>query len=182
METLVKIGVVLAIIGGIVFGFNHWKSGIEDAADKRGYDRRQAEWVVAEAGIKLAAETEAAKGLMEANAKTAAIQAKFDQGQVDRLKEKKNAEEKLAGHVAAALAGTERLSFDTGRTGCAIPAEGKAGDPASPAGSAGEARTYVLPGVAAAILRIARDSSSLVRDFNDVVEAYNSCRATANSD
>ncbi len=177
----IKILIALALLGGAVFGFEHWKHGIEDAADQRGYDRADKMWKIKEAEVAKQVEDQKATDAAEAKRREDALRKQYDDAQVARAKENEDAKKKLESHVAAALAGAERLSFGTDRTCGAVRDQAAPADPAAAGGTEDEARAYVLPGVAATIFRIASDSAAAMRDYNRVLDLYDKAMTTCNA-
>jgi hypothetical protein len=169
------------LLGGTYAGFEHWKHNLQETADKAGYDRSEAKWKLKEQGIKDAAENEMAQGIAKARAETATIQEKYDTLSVTRLKENQNAAKILAVHDAAAAARVERLSIATTGSCGTVPGASAAGDSGAAAGTEGEARADLLPGTARAIFHIASDSAGLVRDYNKVIDLYETVRTTCNN-
>ncbi len=133
-----------------------------------------------EASIKDQADNAMAQGIAEAQAKTAAANKKADELTVTNLKQKADYENRLAIHVAAALARTERLSIATGTPACSVLVAAAGANPGTASEPAGEARSEVLPGVASRILSIAGDSAGTVRDYNTIIDLYNVARETCN--
>jgi hypothetical protein len=177
----IKALIAAVLLGGGYAGFEHWKHNLQETADKGGYDRANGEWKLREQGITDAAENLMAQGVAKANAEKAAIEAKFDALSVDKLKEKQNADKKLAAHDAAAAARIERLSIGTATTCSSLPGAAPGAGAGAASGPEGEARVDLLPGTTQTIFRIAADSAGLVRDFNDLQQRYNEARATCNA-
>ncbi len=173
-------GALLALL--LVGGFSWWKHDLVKAADQQGYDRSQAEWTLREAGIQKAAEDKYASRLKAAQDLANQYRQAMDNSEMARIKENKDAEQKLATHVAAAYANAERLSISTRPApGCTVPGSAQSGNPAAPADAAGEARTDLMPGTAAAFERIASDSARFVRDYNRVLDLYEAARSVCNA-
>lgn len=82
------------------------------------------------------------------------------------------------------LAGNVRLSVAVVTTGAgsALPEVRAPEGAAAGAGATREAYAQLLPGTAASVLRIAGDYGQLVRDYNAVVDRYESARAVCNAD
>jgi hypothetical protein len=174
-----------AIVLAAVLAKQAYDARLVKQGDGIGYARAKGEWAEAERRIKDDAEHEAAIETGKARQETVALQKKFDQladsQQNDRIDHEN--EKRIA--VAAALAGTERLSFPARSESCAggaVPQAGAAEDSGTGAGAGAEARTFLLPGTAAAIFRIAADDAQLVRDYNSLVDRYAAARAICNAD
>ncbi len=168
------------LILGLVFAEQAYEHHLIANGDAAGYARANGEWERKEAKITADAEVKASKKTAEAEAKTATLQAEFDKLADDRQKEKANHEKDTARHVAAAIAGTERLHNPDGGTCGALPGTENGQGAEAGSGTPPEARADLLPGTAATILRIAGDYGQLVRDYNTVLDRYQRIEAACN--
>lgn len=159
-----------------------YESHLIGKGDMAGYTRAKGERAREEAKIKDVAELAAGAETKRARAETAAVQLKFDQLGDSQQKARIDHEISKNIAVAAALAGTERLSISAAsRASSAIPEAGALESAAAGAGTEAEARVELMPAVAAAVLRFAGDYGQLVRDYNAVVERYDIARASCNA-
>jgi hypothetical protein len=183
METLIKVLLVLGLIGGVVAAEQAYEAHLIAKGDAIGAGRVKGEWVKSEAGIKAAAELEAAAETKKAKAETDALQLKFDQLADRQQKDWTDHEFAKRIAVAAALAGDERLSIDTtGGSGRALPEGGPAEGSSAGTNATPAPRTYLLPATAAAILDIAGDYGQIVRDYNDLLDRFDAVRASCNAE
>jgi len=151
--------------------------------DTAGYARAKGEWKSAEAKIAADAERQAAVDTKKAREETAALQLKFDQ--LGDVQQKARIDHEIDKNiaVAAALAGTERLSIVAAiGTGGALHESGTLEGSAVRAGATATPRIDLLPGTAATVLRIAGDYGQLVRDYNAVLDRFDAARASCNAD
>lgn len=112
-----------------------------------------------------------AEAIAQANAanqkESIELQDRVDDLNTQKVRDDEQHAKDLESVRAAARAGTVRLS---------IPGSCRANtsQEASPAPAAGgEERTDLLPGTADAIIRIAGDSAKVVRDYNQLLDQYN---------
>jgi hypothetical protein len=151
--------------------------------DAIGAARVEGQWEKRENMIKADAEREAAIETARARRETAEIQSKYDKLAERQQKDRVDHEIATKIAVAAALAGTERLSITIAPDAADAIPESREGQGAGPGASAArEARAYVLPEVAAAVLGFAGDYGQLVRDYNAVVERFDAARAVCNAE
>lgn len=115
----------------------------------------------------------------QAQAQTVAIQAQADRDAAAYQLERDHHEKDIAQHVAAALAGVERLRVPV--AGCTVREGSAPTSAAAPASAVDGTPADLMPGTAASILRIAGDSAQLVRDYNKLLERFDTCRAVANA-
>lgn len=169
----------LAALVGVLIHFH--EKAVFDRGDAAGYARATAEWKKREGQITAAADKRMAEATREADGKTTALQARFDELADRRQQEKANHEKDIARRVAAALSGAERLSVRTSGAGCPVSGKADRQGAETGAGIAQEARTDLLPGTAAAIFRIAGEYGQLVRDYNAVVDLYAKAEAACNA-
>lgn len=170
----------IALLVATVFGAHAWSVGqAASAADAAGYARADEKWLRREEGIRAAAGEETRR----ARAETAALQTRFDQLGDVQHNERINHEITKSIAVAAALAGTERLSVAVNGAAAGAVSAGRASEgPALGAGLAAAARADLMPGTAAVVFRLAGEHGQLVRDYNAVVERYEIARATCNAE
>ncbi|MYM21940.1 hypothetical protein GTP46_04655 [Duganella sp. FT135W] len=169
--------------GALIAAEQAYEEHLISRGDKIGSDRVQGQWEKREATIKVDAEREAAVDSARARAETAALQSKFDQLAGRQQKDRVDHEIATKIAVAAALAGTERLSIAIAPAATDSVREGGEGQSAGPrAGAARETRADLQPTTAGAILRIAGDYGQLVRDYNAVVERFDAARVTCNTE
>lgn len=173
--------IIIAAIMTAIGGYFAWQSHIEGIGDKAGYSRAQGEWMAKEAVITAAAEAKLAAAVAAANAKQKALQDQFDTLAETGRKERASHEQDTASHVAAALAGTERLRAGTDRT-CGAVSAGAAPAGAGPGAGTGPAQDdALLPDFSAEIFRFAGDYSAAVSDYNRLLDRYNAARAVCNA-
>jgi hypothetical protein len=174
-------GAALALVALFVAA-GSYESHLISKGDAIGYARAKGERVREEAKIKADAELAASAETNRARAETAAVQLKFDQLGDSQQKARIDHEISKNIAVAAALAGTERLSVPSGAgAGSALREAGTVEGAAAGARVAPEARADLLPGVSAVLFRFAGDYGQLVRDYNAVLERYEIARASCNA-
>jgi hypothetical protein len=169
---------------GIVCKASATTDGLSTAANQTAaYARANGEWIAKEAKIESAAVRQAAADTKKAREETAALQLKFDQLGDVQQKARIDHENDIRIAIAGVLAGTERLSIPTAAgSGGALSEAGAIEGAATGAGATPEARADILPGTAATILRIAGDYGQLVRDYNAVLERFDTARASCNAE
>ncbi|MRW88884.1 hypothetical protein GJ699_02680 [Duganella sp. FT80W] len=178
-------GIVAAVLaaGALFAAEQAYEAHLIAKGDTAGAARVQGRWEKREATIKADAERMAAADTARARAETAALQSKFNQLAGRQQKDRVDHEIATKIAVAAALAGTERLSIAIAPDPAhAVPEGGEGQGAGSGAGAAREARADVLPEVAAAVLGFAGDYGQLVRDYNAVVERFDAARAVCNGE
>lgn len=140
--------VIAALVGGVLWG-----------TYAKGYATRDTE-----------AKLEMSQALLRAHKKTDELQVEFDGLKSKVLKERKNAETRIAGLNAALLAGELRLS---------IPAPAQPGA-ASAGPGAPEARTELDRATSASLVAITADGDAAIRDLNQCVDSYNALKEKLN--
>lgn len=116
------------------------------------------------------AKLEMSQALLRAHKKTDELRIEFDGLKSKSLKERKNAETRVAGLNAALLAGELRLS---------IPAPSQPGA-ASTGTGAPEARTELDRATSASLVAITADGDAAIRDLNQCVDSYNALKEKLN--
>lgn len=180
METLVKIGLFLAVIGGLFVSEQAYERHLIAKGDTAGYSRAKGEWAASEASIKADAEAKAGKKTKEAEAKTDKLQKDFDTLADDRQKDKAKHETDKNRAVANALAGRERLRNPDGSTCGALSRTENGQGAEAGAGTSPAKGSDLMPETAATILSIAGDTAQIVRDFNTVLDRYQRIEAACN--
>lgn len=178
-----KVGAAVIALGALFAVERAYESHLVGKGDAAGYARARAEWAASEVKIAAAAELAAGTETKRARDETAAVQLKFDKLGDSQQKARIDHEISKNIAVAAALAGTERLSISTAtHPGSPVPETGALEGAAVGAGTAPEARADLLPGIAAVVLRVAGDYGQLVRDYNAVLDRYEIARTSCNAD
>lgn len=178
-----KIGAAAFAVAALVsagLGYHH---RVYEQGDTAGFQRRDKQAKIDEAAIESQVAARYSKDLADARAETARLQAAADADAVTHQLDKDRHETDIKKHVAAALAGTERLRIATSAApGCPVRSEAQAAGATAGTGASGETGSDLLPGTAAAIFRIAGDSRQLVLDYNTVVDRYDKIRASCNAE
>jgi hypothetical protein len=169
---------VCVLIAGVV-GYHHH---ITSTAYKAGYAARDAKAIKDEALItqQVAAHIADDKKKADEQTKLLADQAKQSNIALQALKVKH--EQDISNHVAAALAGVERLRNPDAGTCSTVRSETASASPGIGKRPSAEENGYVMPATSAIIFRIAADSATTVRDYNALLDRFNACRATVNAD
>ncbi|HVG92392.1 MAG TPA: hypothetical protein VNB54_12945 [Alphaproteobacteria bacterium] len=110
---------------------------------------------------------------------TATIKEAADRDAAAFQREREQHEKDISQHVAAALAGVERLRVPV--AGCTVREGAAPASTAAGTGTSDGTPADLMPGTAASILRFAGDSAQLVRDYNKLLERFDTCRAIANA-
>lgn len=164
---------ILAALVALWAGYGWWEAKVE----ARGEARAEERWMAREKAIEAAAKDKYVQKLEEALTRQRALQTLVDNQTADRADWEKKHETAASKRIAAALADNDRLRVQVRAASRALPgvAVGEATSAAAPPGAAEEAD--LMPGVAAAVLRIAGDSARTVRDYNDLLGRYQGLEA-----
>ncbi len=169
-ELWLKLAFAGVVLGGVWLGLHE--------IEQHGYARAKTEWIASEAKITAAAEADKMKSLEIAREREAVLSAKLSDLETTSQLQKKSYEKALSRLTADVVDGKRRLSVAI--SGSSIRNTCPTGDPATPGESGDQARADLMPGTAAAILRIAGGAGQLVRDYNEVVARYNAVRDECN--
>ena len=177
-----KLGAAAVALVALLAAEQAYESHLVGKGDAAGYTRAKGERALEEARIKADAERAAGAETQRAREQTAAVQLRFEQLGESQQKARIDHEISKNIAVAAALAGTERLSIPAAaRPGCTLSEAGPLEGAAAGACASPEARADILPGTAAALLGFASDYGQLVRDYNAVVDRYEIARSSCNA-
>ena len=156
---------ILALVIGLIFGYQHWHHKIY----QEGYDKANLEWQVKNS----IADKKAANTLAERNSVIAKAQLELDIARANLnklIQEKKDAESKFNIERTLYASGAKRMSIAI--ASCQGNSTGKVKNSTIDSGTNSTERSDLLPETATAILDIARHSAEDVQDFNTLVEQY----------
>lgn len=171
---------LVVALASAALGYHHH---VYEQGDTAGYNRRDAQANRDEAAIESQVAARYSKDLADARTQAASLQAAADADAAFYQQEKDRHEIDIQKHVAAALAGTERLRIGTATpASCPVRSEAPAAGAGVGTTPGGEAGSELLPGTAAAIFRIAGDNRQLVLDYNAVIDRYDKIRTACNAE
>jgi cbb3-type cytochrome oxidase subunit 3 len=155
---------LVALAGAIWWGYN--------AVEKRGYDRAKAERKKEDDAALIAAQDKALKDQQE-------LSGKFMKAQVERFKEKRDAQNTIDDLRHRVQSGATVLRLPAGSAVCGAAAGTGATAGSGLVGEVGSIQ--LMPGTADTFVSIAGRIAAGVRRENDLIDAYNTCREAANA-
>lgn len=153
-----------ALASALWWGYN--------TVDQRGYDRAVAERKKEDDTALLAAQAKALKDQQE-------LSGKFMKAQVERFKEKQDAQATINDLRRRVQSGAVVLRLPAGSAVSGISSPGSAGT--GPGSSNQSGPIQLMPGTADAFVSIAGRITAGVRRENDLIDAFNACRDAANA-
>ena len=165
---LIKIIGAALLIAGLATAVAFYRHSVYQS----GYDTAEALYIAREKSINAQSKAELAKATQEAAARQESLRAALEVNNTQHAKEKRDANATVQKLHADIVSGARRLSVAVTGAGCTVSAIRGYSSAGPGAGSGNQARAELDPATADALVAIAADGDTSIRQANALIDAY----------